>query len=353
MNKGVKSVKRSVKRKVKTSRRKSVKKSVKRKVKTSRRKSVKKSAKRKVKSSKRKSVKKSTKRKVKTSMRKSVKKSAKRKVKASRTKSIKYRMYSGFTSNTTGMGGASSSSLSPSVLQFIPRSVMIKQGSRPGASSTIQGIPDMPVNSSEIYKYFCKVKNSIVLDYENHDITVGWLKQAIKNSMFTSRYSVKNGKTCIKEELNPKIEQKINFFYGVKMNIDSWYDGYGKIAYFYRGVRPSSTYNPEEWEIGSEVPQYIPFSTSISPYFALNWIDTTCFFKINAKIDENFFFLCADNLVDQSEDSQLEATLPPGVFTVKNKFIITYKGSNKTFLELDYRAWDEDEWKENFYEILC
>ena len=81
MHKGVKSVKRSVKRKVKTSRRKSVKKSTKRKVKTSMRKS-------------------------KASRRKSVKKSGKRKVKTSKRKSLRYGMYSDASSSMTNQGGS-------------------------------------------------------------------------------------------------------------------------------------------------------------------------------------------------------------------------------------------------------
>ncbi len=216
-------------------------------------------------------------------------------------------------------------------------------------SEALDAIPydeeQTPENSVELYEYACGLDDAL----RTRDTTLSLLKYNIKDSLFTGKLEVRNGEVCIREKENMKNSTIIFYHFGTML---CPYPKQGETVYFYRGVRPTAGYNPREWEVGETFYQYIPFSTSIAPEFAMKWSgDSCCFFKINVKVDEKFFFICADDLLTPRESSQMEATLPPGVFEVRDKLSVTYKGSTKTFLELDYTPWSVEQWVEIFDHI--
>lgn len=203
----------------------------------------------------------------------------------------------------------------------------------------------VPENQKEMYKLACSLPNSTRLRFE----TLGVLKHAIKEGVFLNKIGFSSdGEVCVRGK--EFIEKAVVDFYSVGEKSRNLL--LEDTLFFYRGVKVSSSYNPEEWQVGETFPQVLPFSTSVVPEFSMDWAGSQCcFFKVNVKVDQNFFFICADDLSNPIGGSQMEAALPPGELTVRNKFLVEYKGVSKTFLELDYTPWSIETWEESFSRV--
>jgi hypothetical protein len=199
----------------------------------------------------------------------------------------------------------------------------------------------VPENRKEIYQLACSLPDSTRLRFE----TMGVLKHAIKEGVFLNKIGFSDGEICIRGK--EFIGNAVMDFYSAGEKSRSLPSD--NTLFFYRGVKVSPSYNPGEWQVGETFSQVLPFSTSAVPEFSMDWAGSQCcFFKVNVRVNENFFFICADNLSNPVGDSQMEAALPPGELTVEDKFIVEYKGVSKVFLELDYIPWSSERWEEAF-----
>lgn len=208
---------------------------------------------------------------------------------------------------------------------------------------TVPYTPEIvPTNAKELYIHACKIPDTTVI----LDESLVTFKNSIKLGVFTNRFSVYDDQLCIRDK-NYMAEMTDKLFKFGEMVKP--FPNKGQDMFFYRGIRASESYDPSKWEEGERFAQVIPFSTSVVPEFSLEWSGySCCLFKINVKVDENFFFLCADNLINPPPGSQFEATLPPGEFTVRKKVMIIYKDARKTFIEMDFKAWSHSKWESEF-----